>query len=92
MKSRGLPERTLEGVPKDTLSNLHKNTQEGAFEVALKGALEVAFGLHLRSHFLIRSLIYKFVQNGSFNGGPDAAIEGALDDGPNVALKGYKCN
>ena len=34
----------------------------------------------------MQSLIYKFVQNGSFNGGSDAAREGALDGGLNVAL------
>ena len=39
-------------------------------------------------HLLMKSLIYKFVQNGSFNGGPDAALEGALDGGLNVALEG----
>ena len=36
----------------------------------------------------MQSLIHKFVQNSSFNGGPDAALEGALDDGLNVTLKG----
>ena len=29
----------------------------------------------------MKSLINKFVQNGSFNGGPDAALESALDSG-----------
>ena len=36
----------------------------------------------------MQSLIYKFVQNGSFNGGPDAALKGALDGELNVALEG----
>ena len=35
----------------------------------------------------MQSLIYKFVQNVSFNGGPDAALELALDGGLNVALE-----
>ena len=36
----------------------------------------------------------QFVQNDSSNGGPDAALEGALDGGLNVALEGapYKSN
>ena len=33
-------------------------------------------------------LIYKFAQNCAFNGGPDAALEGALDSGLNVAREG----
>ena len=32
-------------------------------------------------HLLMQSLIYKFEQNVSFNGGPDAALESALDGG-----------
>ena len=36
----------------------------------------------------MQSLIYKSVQNGLFNGEPDAALEGALDGGLNVALEG----
>ena len=88
VQSRGAPEATLEGAPNDDLSNLHKDAQERAVEVALKGTVEVALGLHLWLHLLMQSLIYKFVQNGSFNGGPDAALEGALDGGPNVALEG----
>ena len=36
----------------------------------------------------MQSLIYKFVQNDLFYGGPDAALEGALDGGFNVALEG----
>ena len=33
-------------------------------------------------------LMRKCVQNGSCNGGPDAALEGALDGELNVALEG----
>ena len=62
VQSKGAPEGTLEGAPNDTLGNLHKDAQEGAFEVALKGALEIALGLYLWLHFLIQSLIYKFVK------------------------------
>ena len=36
----------------------------------------------------MQSVIYKFVQNGSFNGGSDAALQGALDGGLNVTLEG----
>ena len=36
----------------------------------------------------MQSLIHKRVQNGSSNGGPDAALKGALDGGVNVALEG----
>ena len=36
----------------------------------------------------MQSLIYKFVQNGLFKDGPDAALEDALDGGLNVALEG----
>ena len=36
----------------------------------------------------MQSLIYKLEQNGSFNGRPDAALEGELDGEFNVALEG----
>ena len=36
----------------------------------------------------MQSLIYKFVKNGSFNGGLDAALEGGLYGRLNVALEG----
>ena len=84
---RDAPEGTLEGEPNDALSNPHKDAQEGAFEVALKGALEVILGLNLWLHLLIQSSIYKFVQNGAFNYGPDAELDGKLDGGFNVALE-----
>ena len=58
VQSRVASEGTLEGVPNDALRNFHKDAQGGAFEVALKGAL----GLHLWLHFLMQSLIYKFVK------------------------------
>ena len=80
MHSRSAPEGTIEGAPNDALINLHKDAKEGAFEVAL--------GLHQWLHLLRQSLIYKFVKNGSFNGGPDPALEVALDDELNVALEG----
>ena len=83
VQSRGAPECTLEGAPNDALSNLHKDPQEGAFEIALKGVLEVALGLHRWLHLLMQSLIYKFVKNGLFNGGPDSALEGLLYGGLN---------
>ena len=70
VQPRGEPEGTHEGVPNDTLTNLHKTGD--AFEVALKDTLEVALGLYLWLHLFMKSLINKFVQNGSFNGGPDA--------------------
>ena len=35
---------------------------------------------------VIQSLIYRFVQNGSFNGGSDATLEGTLNSGVNVAF------
>ena len=49
--------------------------QEGACEVALKGALKVALELHL----LIQWLIHECVQNISCNGGPAAALKGAIE-------------
>ena len=63
VQSKCAPKATLEGAPNDALNNLHKDAQEGAFEVALKGELEVALGLHMWSHFLMQSLIYKFIKN-----------------------------
>ena len=35
----------------------------------------------------MQSLIFMFLQNGSFKGGPNAALEGAVDVGLNVHLK-----
>ena len=32
--------------------------------------------------------MYKCVQNGSFNGEPDALVVGAPEGGPNVAIEG----
>ena len=87
VQSSDTPEGTLEGAPNDSLSNLHKDAQGGAFEVALKCAFQVGLGLYLRLHLLMQSLMYKSVHNGSFNGGPAAALEGALDRGLNVALE-----
>ena len=80
MQSRGASEGTFDSVPKDTLSNLHKDAQEGACEVELKGALKVALELHL----LIQWLINECVQNILCNGGPVAALKGAIDRGLNV--------
>ena len=34
----------------------------------------------------MQSLIQKCLQNGSYNGGSDAALEGTIDDGLNVEL------
>ena len=36
---------------------------------------------------LIQSLMHKYVQSGPSNGGPDAALVGALDGGLNVGLE-----
>ena len=83
MQSGGASEGTFDNVPKDTLSNLHKDAQEGACEVALKGALKVALELHL----LIQWLIHECVQNISCNGGPAAALKGAIDGGLNVGFE-----
>ena len=43
--------------------------------------------LHLWLRLLMQSLIYIFLHNGSFKGGPDVALEGAVDVGLNVRLK-----
>ena len=88
VESRGAPEGTLESAPNGALKNLHKDAQEGAFEVEFKGTLRVTLGLHLWFHLLMQPLIYAFLQNSSFNSGPDAVLEDALDVGLNVALEG----
>ena len=81
VQSRGALEGTLEAAPNDALTNLHKDAQEGALEVAL--------GQHQWLHLSMQSLIFKFEKkNGSFIGGPDAALEGALYGGLNVTLEG----
>ena len=36
----------------------------------------------------MQSFVYKCVQNGLFNGGPDASVVGAPESGPNVAIEG----
>ena len=87
VQSRGVPEGALNGAPKDALSDLHKNAKEGAFEVARKGAFEVTVKLHLWLHLLVQSLVHKCLQNGSYNGGPDPALEGTLDVGLNIRLE-----
>ena len=69
------------------LSGLHKDAQEGAFEITRKGSLEVALDLHLWLHLWIRSLMHKYVQNGSYTGEPDAGLEGSLGVGLNVELE-----
>ena len=39
-------------------------------------------------HFLVHPLMRKSAQSNSSNGGPDAALEGALHDGVNITLEG----
>ena len=70
--SRGAPEGTFDCVLKNALRVM------GACEIALKGTLEVPLELHLWLHLLMQQLMGKFLQNGSSNDEPDAALEGAF--------------
>ena len=87
MQSRGALEGTFDGAPKHDLNDLHKDPQEGASKVALQGAPEVALELHLWLHVSMQSLMNKYVQNRSSNGGSDASLEDVLDGGIHVGLE-----
>ena len=80
VQSKGWPEGTLEGASNDALSDLHKDAQEGAFVIA-RGCTWVAPMVVLVDAIINLQICTKW-----FNGGPNAALEGALDGAFNVAL------
>ena len=66
---------------------IRMHLQKGVSEAARKDALEVPFELHLWLQLLMQSLMHKCLQNGSYNCGPEAALERILDGRLNVGLE-----